>query len=258
MIGAWCFVDHFGPSPRGAHDVVVGPHPHIGLQTVTWLLSGRIRHRDSLGTDAVISAGQVNWMTAGWGISHAEDGENDPGEAVHGVQLWVALPDTHRRMPPAFHHDPAPTTFSVGAARVTLIVGRMGVHVASAPALSPLLGADVLLSGAAELPLEPHFEYGVVGLEGSVSVGEQSLSAGTSVYLGRGRRSLQVVGDGRVLLLGGVPLDEPVLLWWNWVFRARAEIVQATEQWNAGDARFGVVVGAGGKRIMAPAVIETD
>lgn len=258
MVGAWCFVDHFGPAPRGEEDLTVGPHPHIGLQTVTWLLSGRIRHRDSLGTEQVIAAGQVNWMTAGRGISHSEDGENGPGDVVHGVQLWVALPEHARHGPPAFHHDPAPPRFSVDAAAITLLVGALHHHVARAPAASPLLGADVAFdaAGTAVLHLESTFEHAVVVLEGPVTVADTRLEPGTFAYLGRGRDhiALAVDGPGRVLLLGGAPLDEPVQLWWNWVFRDRAELVEATDQWNAHHERFGEVTGAGGARIEAPPV----
>ena len=254
MIGAWCFVDHFGPFVRGDRDLDVGPHPHIGLQTVTWLLSRRIRHRDSLGTEQVIRSGQVNWMTAGHGISHSEDGENAPGDVIHGVQLWVALPESARHGPPAFHHDPSPPRFRVEDAELTLLVGSLAGRQAPAPAHSPLLGADVLLDGAVGLALDPGFEHGVVGLEGAVKVGETVLEPGTSIYLGRGRSELSLEGTGRVLLLGGSPLDEPVLLWWNWVFRDRSELVAATEQWNAADPRFGTVEGAGGARLVAPDV----
>ncbi len=256
LVGPWCFVDHFGPHPAGAEDLAVGPHPHIGLQTVTWLISGTIRHRDSLGTNQRITAGQVNWMTAGRGISHSEDGENAPGDIVHGVQLWVALPDAARHQPPAFTHDPAPPRFALGDAAATLIAGRLAGHEGQVETASPLVGADLHFSGAgaATVPLDPDFEHAVVVLEGSATVAATPLAPGTLLYLGRGRDHLAAESaDGaRLLLIGGRPLDEEVLVWWNWVFRSRPELDRAVADWNTGAPRFGQVEGARGARIPAP------
>lgn len=257
LIGAWCFVDHFGPDQVGDTPLAVGPHPHMGLQTVTWLISGQICHRDSLGTEQRIRAGEVNWMTAGRGISHAEDGETAVGGTLHGVQLWVALPEAARHQPPAFVHDPAPPRFALGGAEVTLIAGRLGDHAGSVPTHSPLLGADLRLpaGGACSVPLDLEDEHGIIVLEGEAEVAEQLLAPGSLLYLGRQRRALSLrSGPGaRLLLLGGRPMDEPVLVWWNWVFRDRAELEQATLEWNTGGGRFGTVQGAGGPRIAAPA-----
>lgn len=257
LIGAWCFVDHFGPAVVGETPLAVGPHPHMGLQTVTWLISGQILHRDSLGTEQRICAGEVNWMTAGRGISHAEDGLSPPGALLHGVQLWVALPEAARHMPPAFVHDPAPPRFAVEDAEVTLIAGRLGEHSGRVPTHSPLLGADLRLprGGSATLPLDREDEHGVIVLEGSAELAGQPLAPGTLLYLGRQRASLSVSSapGARLLLLGGRPLEEPVLVWWNWVFRDRAEIEQATVAWNTGGGGFGTVEGARGARIPAPA-----
>jgi hypothetical protein len=257
LIGAWCFVDHFGPDRVGETPLAVGPHPHMGLQTVTWLISGQILHRDSLGTEQRIRAGEVNWMTAGRGISHAEDGETPVGDTLHGVQLWVALPDAARHQPPAFVHDPAPPRFTVGGAELTLIAGRLGDRSGAVPTHSPLLAADLRLGsgGSSALSLDPQDEHGIIVLEGEATVAGQSLRPGALLYLGRQRRALTVASasGARLLLLGGRPLDEPVLVWWNWVFRDRAELEQATLEWNTGGGRFGTVQGARGSRIAAPA-----
>lgn len=252
LVGAFCFVDHFGPTERGAVDLTVGPHPHIGLQTVTWLLSGKIRHRDSLGTDQVIEAGQVNWMTAGRGISHSEDGENSSGDVIHGVQLWVALPASHADVAPHFHHDAAPPRLRLDAAEVTLICGRLATHCSSVHTYSPLVSADIALSGVCALPVDPGFEHAVVWLDGTVRVDGQTVARDSLVYLGTGRSTLSLSGRGRVLLLGGAPLRQPVRMWWNFVGREPAALFGAGQQWNAHHPRFGAVVGARGGRIRAP------
>lgn len=240
LVGAWCFADHFGPS-RSAGDVPgqgVGPHPHIGLQTVTWLLAGRTRHRDSLGTNQVIASGQLNWMTAGRGIAHAEDGENSPGDIVHGVQLWVALPEAHRHGAPAFEHIPDPPQVQTGGATVTLLAGSLLGETCPATTFSPLLGADLALPGGASaltLPLQPDFEHAVMVLEGTVTVEGRPVTPNHLLYLGTRRSALTLQGPGRALLLGGAPLQEPVAMWWNFVFRDPDEAAAAAQAWNDAD-----------------------
>lgn len=256
LIGAWCFLDHFGPSPPGAN-LAVGPHPHIGLQTVTWLIEGTLRHRDSLGTDQLICAGQLNWMTAGRGIAHAEDGVNGPGDRTHGVQLWVALPDAARRGAPDFQHIAAPPQIDLDGACLTLLAGRMLGATCPARTHSPLLGIDAKLPDTRprHLPLDPTFEHGVVVLDGRVNIDGQTVAPGELVYLGRGRSDLALSGDPRahLLLLGGAPLREPVAMWWNFVFREAEELRAVIEAWNGGDTdRFPPVQGSPSPRIPSP------
>src|SRR6476646_11214093 len=153
LIGAWCFVDHYGPD-----DVVdtggmkVAPHPHTGLQTVSWLFTGEIEHRDSAGNHAMVRPGEVNLMTAGRGISHSE--VSTPGTRdLHGAQLWVALPDGDRHADPGFaHHAPDPVTGDGGAARVFL--GSLLGSASPVPTSTPLLGAELLLEPGTTLDLE--------------------------------------------------------------------------------------------------------
>lgn len=255
LVGGWCFADHFGPSAPGAN-LGVGPHPHIGLQTVTWLLSGQMRHRDSIGSDQVIRAGQVNWMTAGRGIAHAEDGVNGPQERTHGVQLWVALPDSARHGPPAFQHIAQPAQVDVDGAVGTLLAGALLGARSVARTHSALLGVDLVLPDdrARPLPTEPEFEHAVVVVEGEVAVEGEALGVGEWAYLGRGRSSVSVAGApaGRLLLLGGAPLGEPVRMWWNYVFREPDELRAAIADWNAGAARFGPPVPSPSPRIPSP------
>lgn len=257
LIGAWCFLDHFGPTAPGA-GLSVGPHPHIGLQTVTWLLDGAIRHRDSLGTDQPIRAGQLNWMKAGRGIAHAEDGVEGPLASIHGVQLWVALPAAARFDPPAFQHIATPPQIDLGGATLTLIAGQLLGSTCPARTHSPLIGVDARLpdAGSRALPLEPAFEHGVVVLEGCAQIDGEAVEPGELVYLGRGRSRLVLQGAprARLLVVGGAPFGEPVALWWNFAFRDPDELRAAIHDWNSGDVeRFGPVVGSPSPLIPSPA-----
>ena len=241
MVGAWCFADHFGPAPTGS--VAIGPHPHTGIHTVTWLLEGQVVHRDSLGTHQPIRPGQLNLMTAGHGISHAEEAPPEPG-TVHGVQLWVAQPEATRHDAGAFEHHAALPEVGVGAARVTVLVGELGGVASPARADTPLVGADLELEpGSALLPLEPAFEHAVVVTGGTVVLGNTEVGPGALAYLGDGRDRLELrtTADARVLLLGGEPFGEEVRMWWNFVGRSRDELEQATREWNDGSERFGTV-----------------
>lgn len=261
LIGAWCFLDHAGPMTITSHrQLRVGPHPHIGLQTFTWMIAGEILHRDSLGFTQVLKPGQVNLMTAGNGISHSEEALpiTEP-TTLHMAQLWIALPDAQRHIPPAFQHYPTLPVWSQGEFTLTLLAGRLaGVgadHVSPVQVHSPLLGVDLACTQAAatQLKLDPSFEHGVLVLAGEVQVNGETLQPGTLLYLGTGLEELQLSSPGntRLLLLGGEPLNEPVLLWWNFVARSAEEIIQATADWND-TARFGEVNGFEGDRLIAP------
>ena len=247
-VGAWCFVDHFGPTAPGAGaGMQIGPHPHIGLQTVTWLVEGELLHRDSVGSEQTIRPGQLNLMTAGHGVAHAEE-STAPARVLHGAQLWVAQPDATRDGAPAFeHHAELPAT-ELGPCEVTVLIGAVAGTRSPARADTALVGAELTLpaGGRATVPLDPAFEHAVVVLEGGLEVGEANVEPGTLAYLGRGRDELPVVarGPGRALLLGGEPFDEDVLMWWNFVARARAEVEEATADWEAGASRFGAVPSA--------------
>ncbi len=242
-VGAWCFVDHMGPGPvtedRGLD---IGPHPHIGLQTVTWLVSGEVLHRDSLGSEQVIRPGQLNLMTAGHGVSHSEEATGSYRGVLHGVQLWVAQPAATRDGPAAFEHHGELPRVELGSATATVIVGELAGTVSPARRDTAHVGADLELRGGTSfVPLETSFEYGLVVLEGTVSVGDRPLPPGHLGYLGTGRDGCPLVTDGpaRLLLIGGVPFPEPLLMWWNYVARDRAEIVAAHSEWTAAGERFG-------------------
>lgn len=263
MVGAWCFVDHFGPDAiANTPGMQVPPHPHTGLQTVTWLADGEVLHRDSLGSLARIVPGQLNLMTAGNGISHSEESPADHPPRIHGLQLWVALPEHARHGPADFAHYPQVPTLVDGNLTIRLIMGELGGVRSPATAYTPLVGADLRLAGGtARLTLQPDFEYAMVTMQGQARINGAELAPGALLYLGDGRSELVVEADddAHLFLLGGEPFTDPLVMWWNFVGRSHEEIAQARTDWMAslgvesGDgARFGTVTGYAGDPLPAP------
>jgi redox-sensitive bicupin YhaK (pirin superfamily) len=256
MVGAWCFLDAYGPHDlTGSPGMRVGPHPHIGLQTVSWLVAGEVLHRDSLGNLQEIRPGQLNLMTAGRGIAHSEETPVAHSRVLEGVQLWVALPDADRAVPSAFdHHADLPVVTDRGlTARV--LVGSLAGAVSPATCYTPLVGAEITLAAGSDslLPLHRDFEYAVLALHGAATVQGATLVPGPLLYLGEGRTSLRLAAgsDARVLLLGGEPFTERLVMWWNFVARDHDEIVEARAAWAAGYG-FGEVHGYDGPALPAP------
>lgn len=250
-IGAWCFVDHFGP---GDQSMAVLPHPHTGLQTVTWPIAGHIRHRDSLGNNVVLRPGELNLMTSGDGVSHSEFTEGSPA-GMHGVQLWVALPE-HRRLGPAGfeHHPDLPRVEGEGWTGVVL-VGEFAGQTSKATVHTPLVGVELRLApGRHEFDLDPDFEYGILPLDGSVAAAGQAVGHRELRYFAPGRAQLAIEVDQPtiVMLLGGEPFDEQIIMWWNFIGRTHEEIVRARDDWEAQAARYGRVDGHGDQIIPAP------
>lgn len=262
MVGAWCFLDHYGPEDvseaGGSAGMRVPPHPHTGLQTVSWLVEGEVLHRDCLGSVQTITPGAVNLMTAGLGISHSEESPRERSPRLHGVQLWVALPGEHRDVPPAFEHHGGLPVLRDGGAATTVFLGELGGARSPATAYSPIVGAEVVLDAGADarLPLRPDWEHAVLVLEGEAGVDGAPLGRGPLLYLGTGRSELPLAAGepARVLLLGGEPFAERIVMWWNFVGPTHEAVVAAREQWNAGDARFGEVHGYAGEPLRAPAL----
>lgn len=238
LVGPWCFLDHYGPDPVAGPGMSVGPHPHIGLQTVSWLLEGEVLHRDSLGSEQLIRPGQLNLMTSGRGIAHAEETPVSHGPRIHGVQLWVALPETARHAPPAFEHFAGLPQTGFGPLRATVLMGALGDAASSARAFSPMVGAELVATreGGAPIPLDPAFEHAVALLEGRAALGEDPLESGLLYLLppGEARLPLKVETGAKLLLLGGAPFPEPILMWWNFVARTPEEMVEARQAWEAG------------------------
>jgi len=262
MVGAWCFLDHAGPvqfaRDTGMH---VGAHPHIGLQTFTWLIEGEVMHRDSLGNEQIIRPGQVNLMTAGRGIVHTEDSLHN-GRTLHAAQLWIALPPEVQDCPPDFAHYPDLPQWRDGAATLTLLAGSFGQRTAPPRLYSPLLGLDIASVEAASLvlPLDPGFEYGLLPLMGAVDIDGERFRADEFAYLGSGRSalSLELSADARVLVLGGQPFAQPVLMWWNFVGFSKARIAEAQRDWEQADPRFGPVGEGQAPRLVAPSLPWRD
>jgi redox-sensitive bicupin YhaK (pirin superfamily) len=257
-VGAWCFADVMDPTTvTEAGGVDIGPHPHCGLQTVTWLVAGELLHRDSLGSEQVIRAGQLNLMTAGHGVSHAEEATGRYRGTLQGVQLWVAQPESTRHGAAAFeHHDALPSVDVGGGAASavgTVLVGEFAGAESPARRDTELVGVDLsVASDAVEIPLVPTFEHAVVVLDGAVTIdGGPVVAPGQAAYVGPGRSSVALAGPARMLLLGGEPFESPILMWWNFVARTRAEIDDAYASWQADDGRFGRV-GSRLPRIPAP------
>lgn len=259
-IGAWCFMDHAGPANLApGQSMRVGPHPHTGLQTFSWMVEGEILHRDSLGSAQVLRAGQVNLMTAGRGICHSEESLT---ERLQLAQLWIALPETSRFCPPRFEHFTTLPRLSLGGFTGTLLVGALCGSRSPVPSDTELLGLELVCAGAAEtaLPVDTHFEWGLMTLEGEATLelddGETaSVQPGELLYLAPGHKRLQLRSEAtaRLLLLGGPPFLEPLLLWWNFVARSPEEIRRFASEWNAGQG-FGEVRGFVGERLLAPEV----
>ena len=284
LVGAWCFLDRFGPQVTTMR---VEPHPHIGLQTVTWPLRGDVRHRDSVGSDVVVTRGALNLMTSGAGISHSEYSVGEGAIPLDALQLWVALPESRRHGSPAFErHEPLPR-LSLAAAEgapgeAIVVMGSLGSVQSPATAYTPIVGAELSIPAGSRvrIPLDPTWEHALVGIEGVAVVltdGERSVDdAGSGdpaapgartgadraidldrqhlLYLGMHRESIEVAAPegATVFLLGGEPFEDDIVMWWNFVGRSHEEIVEAREQWEARSDRFGRVVDHGDERIPAP------
>jgi quercetin 2,3-dioxygenase len=261
LIGAWCFADHYGPDQvADSGGMVVPPHPHTGLQTVSWLFTGEIEHRDSAGHHAIVRPGELNLMTGGRGVSHSEV-STARAPTLHGVQLWVALPDDARGLPARFdHYAPEPVTGPGWTARVFL-GAALGQRSPVATA-TPLLGAELVLDPGAVLTLDvdPTFEHGVLLDLGSVAVDGHQVKPAELAFAepGPGRLTIEALEGSRMLLLGGPPFDQRIVMWWNFVGRSHDEIAAFRSEWQAqiapdghvvadsqdvADGRFGVVVG---------------
>ncbi|HEX5532339.1 MAG TPA: pirin family protein [Actinomycetales bacterium] len=259
MVGAWCFVDHFGPVDiTGQPGMQVPPHPHTGLQTVTWLAEGEILHTDSLGNSQPIRPGQLNLMSSGAGISHSEQSPPERPPHMHGLQLWVALPEHARHDEPRFDHYTDLPQLHVGDAIVTVVVGEMGAAASPALVHTPLLGAEIRLEGAGQvsLSLRPDFEHAVLVMDGDTDVEGTQLGAGSLLYLGAGldEITIEAAAPSRLFLLGGQPFDEPLVMWWNFVGRTHEDIAQARADWmsETRHSRFGTVQGCVDDPLPAP------
>ena len=253
LIGPWCFVDHYGPndvSSSGGMDVP--PHPHTGLQTVSWLFEGAIQHIDSGGNAGLVLPGEVNLMTAGRGICHSEV-STDETSTLHGVQLWLALPERtrHQEAREFAHFVPEATTFDGGEFLVFL--GQLWGSQSPVTTHSPLLGAEIRLRPGAsiDLPVDERFEHGALVDSGDIAVENVPVPVNAIGYTGVGLAEMRISnrgdGDARLILLGGEPFGEDIIMWWNFVGRTHEEIMRFREEWQEESPRFGQVDGYVGK-----------
>ncbi|MGV9195377.1 pirin family protein [Microbacterium sp. MC2] len=267
MVGAWCFLDRFGPQVAKMR---VEPHPHIGLQTVTWPFVGVTRHRDVLGNDVEIRRGELNIMTSGAGIAHSEYSVGEDEAEIDALQFWVALPESRRHGPPDFEQIRDLPVVDLGdGACAAVVVGSFAGVDSPARMYTPIVGAEVFVPAGVRvtLPLNPAWEHALVGVEGAPSVptgpvteggvdagGTMTVAPQQLLYLGLDRTRIEVAADTdtTVFLIGGEPFEADIVMWWNFVGRAHEEIVDAREAWESDTARFGHVVGHGDERIPAP------
>jgi redox-sensitive bicupin YhaK (pirin superfamily) len=258
LIGGWCFVDHYGPN---ATRMTVPPHPHTGLQTVSWLFAGDIEHRDSVGSVARVRPGELNLMTAGRGISHSEVSPATP-TTLHGAQLWIALPNSARHAEPHFETF-TPVPFDFQGAIVRVFIGELAGVRSPAQVFSPLLGAqiDIVAGSTLTVPVNPAFEHGVLVDSGLITVAGILTPIDHLAYAAPGLNKLVITAttDARLLLLGGEPLGESIVMWWNFIGRSHDEIVEFRAQWQrdvieGGDplGPFGSVADYDGRPLPAP------
>ncbi len=250
LIGAWCFLDHYGPDrvvETGGMNVA--PHPHIGLQTVSWLFAGEVEHRDSTGVHALVRPGECNLMTAGRGISHSEISTSTT-EVLHGVQMWVALPAEATEVAPGFQHH-VPEVLSGDGWQARVFLGSLLGDTSPVRTFTPLLGAELRLdaSAALDVPLDVAFEHGWLVDAGALTVthhgGESVVAPGELLYLGTGQDRVTLRAGAepvRVVVLGGPPFGEQILMWWNFVGRTQEEIETARAQWQDAITSDGAVV----------------
>jgi redox-sensitive bicupin YhaK (pirin superfamily) len=268
LVGAWCFVDHYGPDDVSQTGGMVVPgHPHTGLQTVSWLFSGEVEHRDTTGAHALVRPGELNIMTAGSGIAHSE--YSTPGTTVlHGAQLWVALPEADRFTAPGFEHYAPPVTEVDGdpgapAARVLVFLGTLFGQTSPVTMFSDLVGAEVTLEAGASLTVDvdPAHEHGLLCDTGLLTVSNATAKPGEIVFQGTGTERLTVSAGAdepaRFLVLGGAPFGEQIVMWWNFIGRSHDEVVGFREAWQqaretGGSAAYGTFPEAWDHTLPAP------
>lgn len=253
MIGPWCFIDHYGPT-QAVEAMSVASHPHTGLQTVSWLFAGEIEHRDSLGSSQLINPGELNLMTSGFGIAHSEL-SIDNGSELHGVQLWVALPNESKDVSPHFEHHGNLPEFSVSGLNFKLFMGEFLGNKSDARTYSPLVGLE--MSGESidtKLPVNSNFEHGILLDSGQLEVNGQLVTKSQLHYIPNGAESFHIKSDSnfRALLIGGEPFSEKIVMWWNFIGRSHEEIVAMRNDWENQTARFATFEDKIGGRIPAP------
>jgi len=247
MVGPFIFFDHMGPAefPAGK-GIDVRPHPHIGIATITYLFEGSIFHRDNLGYKQEIKPGDINWMTTGSGIVHSERetaAVRNSEHKLHGLQLWIALPDDKQELPAEFHHHPKETlpVFEYKGANIRLMAGEIYGQKSPVQTYSPMFYADVGLPTGTTIPLPADGqEVGIYVVKGKVSIAEKSYAPFDFIYVSADETcSIKAEEDSNFILVGGEPFATPRYIWWNFVSNSKDRIEQAKSDWRQG--KFGQV-----------------
>lgn len=257
FIGAWCFVDHYGPDDVAATGGMdVPPHPHTGLQTVSWLFEGKVEHRDSGGVHAMVRPGEVNLMTSGRGIAHSEV-STATTSALHGVQLWVVLPEANRDLGHEFQHHAAPSVPLADGVTGRVFIGSLAGQTSPVRTQTPRLGAEITITAGATwtVPVETAYEHAVLIDTGTATFNGTRLERGDLGIVDAGLVDITITAetDVRAVLLGGTPYDEAIVMWWNFIGRDHDEIVAFRDAWQARSDRFGEVGGYAGRLTWLPA-----
>lgn len=231
-IGAWVFFDHFGPTEQTTA-MQVGAHPHTGLQTVSWLFSGKVLHHDSVGSKQIIEPSQLNLMTAGQGVAHSEMSLST--HQLHAIQLWTCLPESHRNTKPTFEHFAELPAIHSANFDAKVIMGRFLNVTSPATIYTPLVAVEITLKDDALLQLEETYEHGIFAVESDLFIDGHPLLTGHLYYLEAGRKSikLEVLKPTTIFLIGGEPFTEPIVMWWNFIGRSHEEITEMHSAWNS-------------------------
>jgi redox-sensitive bicupin YhaK (pirin superfamily) len=248
-VGPFVFFDYLGPGEvKPGHGIDVRPHPHIGLATITYLFDGSQIHRDNLGNEQEIVPGDVNWMTAGRGIAHSERTGPEVrarGHRMHGIQSWVGLPRANEEDPPNFQHvakEQLPLMEHDGVSLRVVCGKAFGLE---APVKVPMeiFYVDAQMKDGSSLTLPTEYaERGVMVVAGRIEADGQSLGDGGMIVFDKGEHAeISAMGDSRVMLLGGAPLDGERHVWWNFVASSRERIEKAKDDWKSG--RFAKIPG---------------
>lgn len=238
-VGGFVFFDHFDAENIAPDNFDVPPHPHIGLQTVTYLFEGEILHTDSLGYQEFIKPGAVNWMTAGRGITHAEQAMTKQAR-MHGVQSWVGLPHAFRKTEPSFAHfggDELPTV-ELENARIRVLAGSLDAEASPIPTFQELTYLDVVADAncALEINVNPAHELAIYVCEGEISVSGERVERFVLAKLTDGEDTIAFSCEqtARFVVFGGEHLPDPTVIYWNFITDTLGEAKQATIDWEAG------------------------
>ncbi len=241
-VDPFVFLDHFGPIEKGPGSGGVPPHPHAGIATITYLFSGSNRHQDSLGNDVTIHAGDVAWMQAGKGIIHAEGmaEHRTETETIHGLQLWISLPAKDKFIDPAFFHYPSTTlpSFEHNGAIIKVLAGSLLGRISPVKSLSPAYIFEVNIPAGTqiEIPITEGDTCGLYMITGNLAIADKQLLQGTISKFDTTGDALTIAAsaDSHFIILGGTPLQEPIVAYASFVMNSEEQIAQVMDNYRNG------------------------